>query len=376
MKLQIAFHANQLSERGCEVALYDYCHYSEVFLGHQPFVFYPRHAVANDASIIDRFASRFPLLAYDHYSQVDDEIARSGINLLYVIKGGEVDHLLSRHVPTMVHAVFAQSPFEIHGSSYAFISEWLSLKCSAGLVPAVPFVVTSPDSVGVFDLREKLGIPENAVVFGSYGGRGSFDVDFVRERVLPRLLGQRQDCYLLFMNYEPFIEHPRAIFLERSTDHAFKQAFVSACDAMLHARRQGESFGLACAEFSVQNKPILSYQYTPDRHHHYVLGSAGMLYRNAEHLEQLLLSFDPSSRLALDCAAYRRYTPDRVMEAFDRHLIQPALARGAWAVGFTNVTVPLRRPLSPIARALFWHLQIAVRRLGRLARELRGAFQC
>ncbi|WP_398334239.1 hypothetical protein [Vulcanococcus sp.] len=375
MKLQIAFHANQLSERGCEVALYDYCHYSDVLLGHQPFVFYPRQAEANDASVVARFGSRFPLFAYDDYSEVDDEITRLGLNLFYGIKGGEVDHLVSRHVPTMVHAVFSQSPLEIHGAAYAFISEWLSLKSSAGFVPAVPFVVSSPDYVGPLDLRKKLEIPANAVVFGSYGGTRSFNVNFVRELVIPSVLDQRRDCYFLFMNYEPFIEHPRAIFLERSTDRISKQAFVRASDAMLHARRQGESFGLACAEFSVQSKPIFTYQYTPDRHHHYVLGPAAMLYRNAVHLEELLLSFDPSRLPSHDFAAYRRYTPDMVMEAFDRHLIRPAVARGAWAVGFTTATLPLRRPLSPLARGLFWHLQIMVRRLGRLARWLKRPFQ-
>ena len=373
MKLKIAFHANQLSERGCEVALYDYCYYCETLLGHQPFVFYPRHAAANDSSIVQRFSSQFPLIAYDHYSEVDDEIARLDIELLYVIKGGEVDRFVSRHVPTMVHAVFAQSPLEIHGSAYAFISEWLSLKCSAGLVPAVPFVVPRPNPALGPDLRQQLGIPAQAVVFGSYGGSSSFDVGFVRERVIPRLLDQRQDCYVLFMNYEPFLNHPRAIFLQRSTDTAFKEAFVRACDAMLHARRQGESFGLACAEFSVQSKPIFSYAHTPDRHHQHVLGSAAMLYRNAEHLEHLLLTFDPATLPARDYGAYRRYTPERVMEAFDRHLIQPALARGPWAVSFTTMSLPLRRPLSPLVRGLFWHLQIWLRRLGRVARGLLGS---
>jgi hypothetical protein len=88
-----------------------------------------------------------------------------------------------------------------------------------------------------------------------------------------------------------------------------------------------------------------------------------------------LLGFDPSRQPAPDTGAYRRYTPDMVMEAFDRHLLQPALARGAWAVGFTTATLPLRRPLSPLARGLFWHLQIVARRLGRLARWLKRPFQ-
>ena len=376
MKLQIAFHANQLSERGCEVAMHDYCYYSELLLGHQPFVFYPRHAKANDPSVIERFGARFPLIAYDHFEQVDAQLERLGIDLFYVIKGGELDALVSRSVPTLVHAVFAQSPLEIHGSSYAFVSEWLSRKCSAGLVPAVPHVVATPGLTSVADLRDQLGIPPHALVIGSYGGSSSFDIAFVRDQVIPRVLEQRQDCYFLFMNYDAFIAHPRALFLQRSIDVLFKQAFVRACDAMLHARRQGETFGLACGEFSVQNKPIFSYLHTPDRHHHYVLGPAITLYRDAVHLEQLFLDFNRERLPSLNYAAYRHYSPDVVMDAFDRHLIQPALRRGAWGVVFTSCTLPLRRPFSPLTRGLFWHLQVLARRFGRLARALTASALC
>ncbi|MBM5794368.1 MAG: hypothetical protein FJ057_10650, partial [Cyanobacteria bacterium K_DeepCast_0m_m1_088] len=174
--LRIAFHANQLSERGCEVALYDYCLFNEQLLGNHSVVFYPRHAPGNDASIIDRFRQSFDLVAYDHFSQVDQQIQAMQLDLFYAIKGGEIDGLVSRAVPSMVHAVFAQSPFEIHGSAYAFISEWLALKCSAGLVPAVPFMVHPPIQPVDGGLRHRLGIPEQALVLGSYGGRSSFDV--------------------------------------------------------------------------------------------------------------------------------------------------------------------------------------------------------
>ena len=37
-----------------------------------------------------------------------------------------------------------------------------------------------------------------------------------------------------------------------------KEAFYRTCDAMLHARRDGETFGLAVAEFSVRNKPVIT----------------------------------------------------------------------------------------------------------------------
>lgn len=50
---------------------------------------------------------------------------------------------------------------------------------------------------------------------------------------------------LLFMNFEPFLEHPRAIFLPGVSDVNRKAEFIASCNVMLHARLQGESFGLA-----------------------------------------------------------------------------------------------------------------------------------
>jgi len=366
--LRIAFHTNQLSERGCEVALYDYCQFNEQLLGNRSVVFYPRQAPGNDASIIDRFRQSFDLVAYDQFSQVDQQIQAMQLDLFYAIKGGEIDGLVSRAVPTMIHAVFAQSPFEIHGSAYAFISEWLALKCSAGLVPAVPFMVHPPIQPLDRGLRHRLGIPEQALVLGSYGGRSSFDVAFVREQVIPDVLKRRTDLHLLFMNYEQFVDHPRVHFLERSTDPQAKQAFVAASDAMLHARRQGESFGLACAEFSVQNKPIFTYGDSPDRHHLSVLGSSALVYRTADQLQRLILAFQPKVFRPALGDSYLRYTSERVMDLFDRHLIHPALQRGSLGVQLTSITLPYRKPFSPLMRGCFWQLQIVWRRFGKLLR--------
>ena len=137
---------------------------------------------------------------------------------------------------------------------------------------------------------------------------------------------------------------------------------------MLHARRQGESFGLACAEFSVQHKPIFTYGDSPDRHHLSVLGSSALVYRTADQLQSQILAFQPTAFRPLLGDSYIRYTPERVMDLFDRHLIHPALQRGRLGVQLTNMTVPLRRPFSPLIRAGLWQLQIAWRRLGKVVR--------
>ena len=47
----------------------------------------------------------------------------------------------------------------------------------------------------------------------------------------------------------------------------YKIKFINSCDAMLHGRSLGESFGIACGEFAIRNKPIFTYNFSRDRAH-------------------------------------------------------------------------------------------------------------
>ena len=72
-----------------------------------------------------------------------------------------------------------------------------------------------------------------------------------------------------------------------------KVRFVQTCDAMLHARAEGETFGLAVAEFSLCNKPVITWSASQDRYHIEVLGQKGIYYRAAEDLRRILRVFRP-----------------------------------------------------------------------------------
>ncbi|MBN9370437.1 MULTISPECIES: hypothetical protein [Hydrogenophaga] len=322
-RLTIAFHSNQISLRGTEVALYDYAVGAEAVLGHRAVILHDATHPGNDGQAIAKFRARFEVAAYRDRGELDGLLQRHGAQLLYAIKSGKNDGLMSHTVPTMVHAVFPTHPRQMHGASYAFISEWLSRRCSAGRIPAVPHIVSLPAEDS--DLRAELGIPTKAKVLGCHGGAHSFDVPAAIEAV-KRVLATRDDTWFLFLNIEPFVDHPRARFLPGTSDLVFKTRFINSCDAMLHARLQGESFGLACGEFSVRNKPVLTYARSKHRHHLDVLGDAGWPYRDADDLVRRIESLDPA---AVRAGSWDRYTPlynpERVMGLFDQHLIQPAL---------------------------------------------------
>jgi len=334
----IAFHSNQLSVTGTEVALYDYAHYNETLLGNRSVIVHNRLNPNNHPDALAKFANRFEVLGYDHIEQLDEVLQQGNAELMYAIKAGKRDGVVSKRVPTMVHAVFPTAPWQVHGQSFAFISEWLSEECSNGIIPTVPHIVSLPSSeLNEYADRERLGIPENALVFGCYGGSGSFNVPYAIEAVC-KVLNNREDVYFIFMNITPFLKHPRAVFLPGTTEHLSKVRFINTCDAMLHARLQGESFGLACGEFAVKNKPVVTYSGSKHKHHHWVLKEKGFYYHDTSSLIRIIEGMD---RLTLKENNWDVYTPlynaERVIGLFDRHLINPAL-KNQEAKQYLNLT--------------------------------------
>jgi hypothetical protein len=322
--MKIGFQSNQLSLTGTEVALYDYAHHNERELLNESVILYQRDHPANDPLAINRFQSRFNVIPYTDIADLDRTLASTGCDLLYTIKSGKRDNVVSRIIPTMVHAVFPTSPAQIHGASYAYISPWLSKNCSLDTIPSVSHIVEMPTPNG--DLRAELGIPKDALVIGSYGGRRSFDIPCAIAAV-KQSLERDSGIRFLFMNFEPFLQHPRAHFLPGVSDLTRKAQFIASCDAMLHARLQGESFGLAVGEFSVLNKPVMAYRYSKHTHHLSMLGNRALIYEDTESLVSHIESLPEYLELEQDWDCYSQTcNPRMVMAEFDRHLIKPALA--------------------------------------------------
>ncbi len=349
---KIGFYAEHLSERGTGVALYDYAAGNQAVLENESVVFYDRDSPHNNADVVARFGAAFQVVPCAGFAAADAMLAREGCDLVYAIKAGKRDGVVSAVVPTMVHAVFPNSTREVHGSSYAYVSEWLARWCSGGRVPFVPHIARIGDTDA--DMRADLGIPPEALVFGCYGGRSSFDIGFVRDQVLPRVLAERPDIWFLFMNIDQFLAHERAVHLPASVDLEVKAAFINSCDAMLHARDRGETFGMAVAEFSLRGKPVLSYARSRERAHLEVLGETAIRYRNAEDLYRQITRFDCNAPSARDIYA-RLYAPGPVMQRFRECLIEPAGRNG---IGGARQALDLRfwdaarLPLSKLRAAL------------------------
>jgi hypothetical protein len=236
------------------------------------------------------------------------------IDLAYFIKSGNRDGDLIDTVPSAVHAVFPTKPMEFHGDRFAFVSQWLAKECSNHAAPYVPHMISRLSAEG--NLRASLDIPLHSTVFGCYGGSDSFNIAFVHKIILD-VLNERKDIYFIFMNIATFAQHERLLFLPGSADPVRKAQFINTCDGMIHARGIGETFGLACGEFSIKNKPVLTYFMSPQRSHIEILGDKGIFYKGPRDLKQILLAFNPEIQNTKTWDAYSaKYGAEPVMKQF------------------------------------------------------------
>jgi hypothetical protein len=306
--MKVAFLTNHISYGGVDVSIYDYAHFNETLLGNTSIIL-TRDLRSTHAEIYAKFQARFPVFFITSQADIDAIAKREGVDIVYVQKSGEVDWFVSRSVPCCVHTVF-ETRFP-HGDVYAAISPSLNTLYKTE-IPVVPYLVHVDDST-TETFRDELGIPRDALVVGRHGSYDSFDIRFVHETI-PVLLDRHPNLYVVTMNTKTFAEHPRIRYLPRTTDLRVKRKFVNTCDVMLHARARGETFGLACAEFAVAQKPIVTYGRSPERAHIDILGVACTLYTSPDDLLQI---FERATwKKDMRNNGYMSYTPDLVMSKF------------------------------------------------------------
>jgi len=318
--MKIAFHSNQLGLRGTEIALYDYALYNEEILGNNSIIVSDQNA---DLSALSKFQNRFPVLLYtDFHSQVPTWMIEHDVNIFYNQKAGNFDGKLVPNIKNAVHSVFQF--YQPHGDVYAYISKWLANQMGGPNQPYVPYIVDILKYNHNDNYREFFNIPNDATVFGYYGGPDSFNIDFAKKAVID-VARSNKNVYFLFMNSNPFCNEPNVLFLEGTADFEKKIGFINTCDACIHARNGGESFGLTVAEFSSKNKPIITTSYCTvalnDLAHLQMLGDKAVIYNNYDELVNILNNFNLLVDLSKDWNAYKEFSPENVMKQFEQVFI-------------------------------------------------------
>lgn len=314
---KILFHSNQLGERGTEVAMFDYAYYSKYNLGIDCHVAYN---VAKPKDTLSKFSDHFKILPYYNFDEVNKYISNNKIDWLYAIKGGKKDDVIAKDAKTFVHTVFQRH--EPHGDKYVFISEWLAKKMGYNKeLDYLPFIVTLPNVN--YNYRIELDIPSTAMVLGRHGGNTEFNIPFVHQEII-EAIHNNPNLYFVFLNTDIFYIHERIKYLPKTTDRFLIRKFINTCDFMIHARQNGESFGLAIAEFLYSNVPVITMYGGMDHAHIDMCKRAGIFYANATQLK-LILNNLPDIKQHISKNFYlpdlvHQFTPSLVIDKFERIL--------------------------------------------------------
>ena len=327
--MRVSFDGGRLNERGVTVALYDYAFHARRLLGVEPVVLHDASGDI-DAAQAARFAAAFPLRGYRNAAERAAAIEDERIEVAYALKSTRPRYPLSPGRRTVVHEVFRF--FDPHGDAYAYISPWLAEAAAAGRYPAVPHIVDPPSPRG--DLRAEFGVPREAVVIGRHGAPSELNVPFVAA-AFEAALAARRDLWVMLLNTEPLLRHERVIHVPRAPDRQRVADFVASCDVGLNARRGGEAFGLAIAEFLAQDRPVLIWEGGRDRHHLALVDDPAFRFRTREDLTRALVGFTPREGRGRWRARVERFSPDAVMRDFARVFLESgAKPRARLPLGF------------------------------------------
>jgi hypothetical protein len=311
--MKVAFHTNQMCLRGTEIAIYDYAKYNEELLNNESIIFCNSNNELVEG-VVRKFESKFKCHFYSNFTELEAICEKENIEHTYFIKSGFRDGLSLKNSRNLIHAVFPTDWREFHGDRLAFVSKWLSKEHAHSKIPYVPHMIDLKPHHK--DRRDELGIKSNHLVIGCYGGQDSFNLKFVHEEIL-KALSLRQDLVFVFMNIAKFANHERLLFLPGDANLDNKIAFINTCDAMIHARGIGESFGLACGEFSIMNKPVITYSKSPQRSHLEILGSKALTYDGRKDLLNIFLNLDKKYIQSRDWDAYsQEFNPGSIMKLF------------------------------------------------------------
>lgn len=320
----ILFHAFQLEYRGGSNSLRDYAHYNETVLGNKSTIVYhnppaPGYQISYQP-VIDSLSKRFEVISIKHDENLVknmNDLAKR-FDLVYSQRGGCTEEPIFNTTKFAVHSAFAN--YSDQCDRFAYISKYLSDMISLNLkkqVPYVPYILQLPEQND--DLRTKYGISKDQFVFGRLGGWCEFDVEFVHEAI-KHIVNSRDDIVFMLVNTNPFYNHKNIIYLDPFYDQQFKSNFINSCDAMIHARRMGETFGLAVMEFLYFNKPVLSWESGDDKNHVITLNDFDLLYNDTNIISKIedmvknRKQYDFSKTL-------NEYTPSNVMDKFQEVFI-------------------------------------------------------
>ena len=260
-----------------------------------------------------KFVTRFPVKTYATLEDMENILLEENVDILYCIKYGKNDKVFSKYIKTVIHCVFDMS--EPHGDVYAGVSKAVADKFNKELY--VPHMVSLQPSKTRENLRKELGISQGHLVFGRYGGLDTFDIGFCWE-VIKEVVNTCPNIHFLFINTPEIIIHANIHYLSKIYTEKEKNKFLCTLDAFLECGTMGHSFGLAIAEASVNNIPIILYRGDVWNTAHYdIIKDTGIYFTDKKSFQEVLTTFDPQKYIHKDLNCYKEYSPENIMKIFN-----------------------------------------------------------
>ena len=333
--IKIGFLIPSIGNRGTDKAIYDYAYYNQKILNNKSIILTENENKNTEFSNIilnnnlQKLKNNFDLLYINNNNELEDVVNTNEINIIYFLYGGEKTKYNPRNCKFCYHCVFNFS--EPHGDVYASISEFLKYKHvnTYGIkylnIPIVPHICNF-DNIHTDNYRKEYNISDDDIVFGRIGGKDTLNIGFVFS-VIIEIVSNYKNIYFIFVNTNKFYEHKQIIYIDSISiyDEYSKLKFINTCDAHFHARHGGETFGLACAEFSLMNKPSISFylneddmvnKCVQDKEHLLILEDQIILYKNYLELYSILVNFNKNEINKKNWNNYSKYTPEYVMSIF------------------------------------------------------------
>jgi hypothetical protein len=326
-KKVIAFFTGNFGVRGTDDSVYNYAYYNKTILGNESIIFCfsaKKIMEKGDKPLYDsydKYKSQFPIYTFDDYKEARAVILEKSVDFVYFQLFGISDPpffdksiYAGTKCKTIKHDVFVTKWPE--GDYHISISHSINRRFGTN-VPVIPYIVKIPDHPPSDNYRKLMHIPEDAIVFGRHGGIETFDIPYVHQIIREFMsMPESANVYFVFMNTERFFNHPRVIYMNASIDIGVKMRFIHTCDIMIHARQIGETFGLAVAEFSSANKPVVTC-YCGDTEHIDILREKAIIYRTPAELMEIFKSVRHIIKSRDSWNAYEQFTPERVMAMFN-----------------------------------------------------------
>ena len=312
--MKLILHSNALTRRGDAITLRNYSIYLKKYYNINSTIAFNSNSTSNSTEVINKLKEeKIKLFDYKSKNELLRYAYDNNFENIYWLKSGEFDDNLIPGIKNSIHAVFnVVSP---HGNVYAYVSEWLAKEASRNYYnrlfnsarilkngiknPSlekfkllgqtitqntlknfefVPHIIQPPLALGL-NFREKYGISNDSFLIGRIGGFDQFDIEYVH-KTIEKILEDDNKNIFVFINTKIFIVHERVFFLNDYISDEIKSCFIKSCNMMIHARKMGESFGIAIAESLYFNVPIAASNTGKDKNHTILLKNSGLLYSN------------------------------------------------------------------------------------------------